>query len=71
MPALAKRLVLVLVLACMVLPGLVGCGVATTVQDNNRTISRVWAYDAHMMTDDLGELVLCERPWRGSRYPVK
>jgi hypothetical protein len=57
-------------LALLAVPAL-GCGVGTTVAENNRTIRRVWDYDARMLVDDLGELVLCERPFHGSRYPIK
>lgn len=68
---MAKRIVLCLVLVAICLPGLVGCGVGSTVEDNNRSISRTWDLDARMLTDDLGELVLAERPFRGSKYPIK
>ncbi len=68
---MAKRIVFCLVLVAMCLPGLVGCGVGSTVEDNNRAISRTWDLDARMLTDDLGELVLAERPFRGSKHPIK
>jgi hypothetical protein len=58
-------------LACTAVIPMTGCGVGTTVADSNRAIGRVWDYDARMLVDDLGELVLAERPFHGSRYPIK
>jgi hypothetical protein len=68
---LAKRFILVVLLACLVLPAMVGCGVGSTVQENNRTIARVWDLDSRMLTDDVGLLLLARRPFHGSRYPIK
>jgi len=70
MNKLAKRLVLLALLGIFFLPDC-GCGVGTTVAQNDRSIRRVWDYDARMLVDDLGELVLCERPFHASRYPIK
>ena len=67
----AKRMIVCLVLASMILPTLVGCGVGTTAEENNRTVQRVWDADARMLTDDLGLLVLARRPFHGSRVPLK
>lgn len=71
MTRFATKMILVVLLAAMLLPTAVGCGVGSTQQENNRTIARVWDADAHMLTDDLGLLVLARRPFYGSRYPQK
>jgi hypothetical protein len=65
------RRIAVLMLLCGSPLTSAGCGVGTTAQDKNRTISRVAEYDTRMMTDDLGTLSQTRRPWRGSRYPIK
>ncbi len=70
MTGLVKRIVLILALVCIVIP-VVGCGVGTTVSDNNRSIARTADYDARMLVSDLGELAQVERPFHGARYPVK
>jgi hypothetical protein len=70
MTGLVKRIVLILALASVVIP-VVGCGVGTTVSDNNRSIARTWDHDARMLVSDLGELVMAERPFHGHRYPIK
>jgi len=67
---MGKKLVLVAVLAVVALP-VFGCGVGTTQAENNRTIRRVADYDERMLVDDLGEFVLVDRPFHGSRYPIK
>ena len=65
----AKKLILVVLLAALMLPAATGCGVGSTKEENNRTISRVWEADARMLTDDVGLLLLARRPFYGSRYP--
>jgi hypothetical protein len=67
---LGKKLVLVAALALVALPSF-GCGVGTTQSENNRTIRRVAEYDERMLVDDLGLAVLANRPFHGSRYPIK
>ena len=66
---LAKKLVMVLILAAMFAP-IGGCGVGTTQEENKRTISRSWDYDMRMLVDDAGLLFQVDRPRRTSRWVI-
>ena len=71
MKMLSRKIMLVVLLAAMLLPAMVGCGVGSTTQENSRTIARIWDADARMLTDDVGLLMLARRPFYGSRYPLR
>lgn len=66
---LAKRLFLFVFAALMAAP-LLGCGVGTTAEDNNRTLSRLIDYDARMLVDDLALLAQTNRTLRTSRWVI-
>jgi hypothetical protein len=66
----AFRKLVLSVLAVLVVGPLVGCGVGTTQEENNRTIARVIDYDARMMVDDLLLFSQLDRPLRTSRWII-
>ncbi len=65
-----RKLASLALLAVVLIAPAVGCGVATTRQENNRMISRVADYDARMLVDDIALFAQTNRPFRGSRYVI-
>jgi hypothetical protein len=63
----AKKVLMLVVLVAMAMP-IVGCGVATSPEENSRALSRVADYDARMMVDDLQLFLQIDRPLRNSRW---
>lgn len=66
---IARKMLLVVV-AAMALSPMLGCGVGTTWEENQRTIRRVADYDARMMVDDLGLFTQTHRTTRTSRWII-
>jgi hypothetical protein len=64
-----KKALLLVLLAIIVAPS-VGCGVATTAEENQRAFNRVADYDARMMVDDLRLFLQTDRPVRNSRWVI-
>ncbi|RIK63668.1 MAG: hypothetical protein DCC65_15645 [Planctomycetota bacterium] len=65
-----RKLASLALLAIVMIAPAVGCGVATTQQENNRMLSRVADYDARMLVDDIALFAQTNRPFRGSRYVI-
>ncbi len=66
---LVKTLMLLALTAAVVVPSL-GCGVGTTPEENSRSIRRVADYDARMLVDDVGLLIMTNRTFRTSRWVI-
>ena len=65
----AKRVLLLVLLVALVAP-VVGCGVGSTQEENQRAFNRVVDYDARMMVDDLQVFLQIDRPFRNSRWVI-
>ena len=65
----AKKMLMLVLLVVLVAP-VVGCGVATTPEDNARSARRVADYDARMLVDDLQVFLQLDRPVRNSRWVI-
>jgi hypothetical protein len=64
---LVKKAAVLLVLVTMISP-IFGCGIGTSVADNNRSIRRVTELDSRMMVDDLLLFSQYNRPLRTTRW---
>lgn len=65
----AKKVLMLVILVALIAP-VVGCGVATTQEENRRAFNRVADYDARMLVDDLNLLLQIDRPMRNSRWVI-
>ena len=65
----AKRVLMLVLLVALVAP-VVGCGVGSTPEENQRAFNRVVDYDARMMVDDLQVFLQIDRPFRNSRWVI-
>ena len=65
----AKRVLMLVLLVALVAP-VVGCGVGSTQEENQRAFNRVVDYDARMMVDDLQLFLQIDRPFRNSRWVI-
>ncbi|MBX3396928.1 MAG: hypothetical protein KF841_16355 [Phycisphaerae bacterium] len=66
---LVKRLFALVFVAMLIVPT-IGCGVATTAADNQRTIRRIADYDSRMLVDDLALFLQTNRTLRTSRWVI-
>lgn len=65
----AKRVLLLVLLVCLIAP-VVGCGVGSTPEENQRAFNRVVDYDARMLVDDVHLFLQVNRPLRNSRWVI-
>jgi|CXWL01.1.fsa_nt_gi hypothetical protein len=64
---LARKAVVLMLLVALVSP-IFGCGVGTSVAENNRSIRRVTELDSRMLVDDLLLFSEYNRPLRTTRW---
>jgi hypothetical protein len=65
--SIAKKLLMLVLLVALAAP-IIGCGVGTTPEENQRAFRRVADYDARMLVDDLQIFLQIDRPFRGSHW---
>lgn len=65
----AKKTLMLVLLVALTVP-VVGCGVGTTSEENQRSFRRVVDYDARMLVDDLQLFLQIDRPMRSSRWVI-
>jgi len=65
----AKKMLMLVLLVVLAVP-VVGCGVGTTPEENQRSFRRVADYDARMLVDDVQIFLQIDRPVRNSRWVI-
>lgn len=66
-----RKLIALCLLVAVVISPMIGCGVATTEQENRRMVNRIADLDAKMLVDDIALFCQTNRPLRTSRWVIE